>query len=94
MPTLMRLSAIVHGRVHGVFFRDFTYTQATALGLTGQVRNLANGTVEVVAEGPRDAVERLLEQIRVGPPAAEVQKVDFQWQDPTGEFDRFEVRYR
>ena len=94
MPEFVRLSAIVHGRVQGVFFRDFTHTQANALGLTGYVRNLPDGTVETVAEGSTEALERLLEQIRVGPPAAQVVKVDSQWQDSSGEFDRFEVRYR
>ena len=94
MSELIRLSARVHGMVQGVFFRDFTYKQAGALGLTGYVRNLPDGTVEAVAEGSKEALERLLEQIRVGPPAAQVARVDFQWQDPSGEFDRFEVRYR
>jgi acylphosphatase len=94
MPELVRLSAIVHGRVQGVFFRDFTYTEANALGLTGYVRNLPDGTVETVAEGSREALERLLEQIRVGPPAAQVVKLEPRWQDSSGEFDRFEVRHR
>jgi acylphosphatase len=94
MPELVRLSAIVHGRVQGVFFRDFSYTQANALGLTGYVQNLPDGTVKAVAEGSRENLERLLGQIRVGPPAAQVVKVDSQWQESSGEFDRFEVRYR
>lgn len=94
MRELARLSAIVHGRVQGVFFRDFTYTQATALGLTGFARNRLDGTVEAVAEGSKEDLERLLGQIRVGPPAAQVARVDVQWQDPSGEFGRFEVRYR
>ena len=54
----MRLSAIVHGRVQGVLFRDFTCRQAWALGLKGFVRNLPDGTVEAVAEGPQDALNR------------------------------------
>lgn len=93
MSTPARLSAIVHGRVQGVFFRDFTRRQAWALGLTGYVRNLPDGTVAVVAEGPRDALQQLLERIRVGPSGANVEKVDFRWGDHSGEFDRFEVRY-
>jgi acylphosphatase len=93
MSTAVRLSAIVHGRVQGVFFRDFTRRQAWALGLTGYVRNLPDGAVEVVAEGPQDALQQLLERINVGPSGAYVEKVDFQWGDHSGEFDRFEVRY-
>jgi len=93
VSTPMRLSAIVRGRVHGVFFRDFTRRQAWALGLTGYVRNLRDGTVEVVAEGPQGILEQLLEQIKVGPSEAHVEKVDSRWADHSGEFNRFEVRY-
>jgi acylphosphatase len=88
----MRLSAIVHGRVHGVFFRDFTRRQARRLGLTGYVRNVPDGTVEAVAEGPREALEGLLEQLKIGSPEARVDRVDSQWTDPSGEFENFEVR--
>lgn len=94
MSKPMRLSAIIYGRVQGVFFRDFARRQAWDLGLTGYVRNLPDGTVEAVAEGPRDALEQLLQRLKVGSSAARVQKVDFQWGDHTGEFERFEVRYR
>jgi acylphosphatase len=94
MSTPARLSAIVHGRVQGVFFRDSTRTQAIALGLTGYVRNLPDGAVETVAEGAREALESLLAQLRVGPPSARVDRVDVQWGDQRGEFVRFEVRYR
>ncbi len=94
MSRPLRLSAFVHGMVQGVFFRDFTRRQALTLGVTGYVRNQADGTVETVAEGPRESLERLLEQLRVGPPSARVDRVDFKWEEPSGEFDRFEVRYR
>ncbi len=94
MSAPRRLSAIVHGRVQGVFFRGFTRRQAWELGVTGFVRNMPDGTVEVVAEGQQDALEELLERVRTGPSSARVSSVDFSWSDPTGEFDRFEVRYR
>jgi len=93
MSTPVRLSAIVYGRVQGVFFRDTTRRQAWALGLTGYVRNLPDGTVEVVAEGPQDTLQQLLEQIGTGPSGARVEKVESHWGDHSGEFDRFEVRY-
>ncbi len=93
MSTPMRLSAIVHGRVQGVFFRDFTRRQAWALGLTGYVRNVPDGTVEVVAEGPQDVLQQLVGHIKVGPSGARVEKVDLHWGDHRSEFDRFEVRY-
>jgi acylphosphatase len=94
MPELMRLSAIVQGRVQGVFFRDFTRRQALILGLSGYVRNLADGTVEAVAEGPQENLEKLLELLRIGPSGAHVDRVDARWTDHTGEFDHFEVRFR
>ena len=94
MSTPARLFATVHGRVQGVFFRDFARRQALSLGLTGYVRNLAEGTVEAVAEGPRQALEELLRRISVGPPGALVERVDSEWQEHQGEFDRFEVRFR
>ena len=92
MSAPVRLSAIIHGRVQGVFFRDFTRRQALSLGLTGYVRNLPDGTVEVVAEARQDALQQLLEQIEVGPSGGYVEKVDSRWEDHRGEFDRFKVR--
>ena len=93
MPEEVRLHAVVHGRVQGVNFRFYTQLRAQELGVTGYVRNKWDRTVEVVAEGKREAVEKLLEFIKVGPRAALVQRVDSQWQDPTGQFKYFEVRY-
>ena len=88
-----RLHAIVHGRVQGVNFRSTSVREASALGLSGWVRNLRNGTVEVVAEGPRPQLARLLQFLRVGPSAANVTGVDVAWEEPTGEFDQFRVRF-
>ena len=93
MSDKVRLQAIVHGRVQGVNFRYYTQLRAQELGVKGYVRNKWDRTVEVVAEGERGAVEKLLEFIKVGPRAARVQWVDSQWQDPTGQFKHFEVRY-
>lgn len=92
-PAETRLSAIVHGRVQGVNFRYYTQRRAIELGLTGYVRNLWNGTVEVVAEGPRPEVDKLLAFLHAGPRSAFVSQVDARWPAPTGEFTRFEVRY-
>ncbi len=89
----VRLHAIIHGRVQGVSFRYYTRRRAGELGLKGYVRNLWDGTVEVVAEGPRPAVDRLLAFLHKGPPAAFVTQVDVRWAAPTGEFSSFEVRY-
>lgn len=88
-----RLQATVHGRVQGVSFRYYTQRRAHDLGLVGYVRNMWDGTVQVVAEGPRSPVEQLLAFLHSGPRAAFVTQVDTLWPAPTGEFDRFEVRY-
>ena len=93
MPDEVRLQAIVHGHVQGVNFRYYTHLRAQELGVTGYVRNKWDGTVEVVAEGERGAIEKMLEFLKLGPRAARVQRVDSQWQDPTGQFGHFEVRY-
>jgi len=90
---LARMRAIVHGRVQGVSFRYYTQRRASSLDVTGYVRNVWDGTVEVVAEGSREALEELLAFLRVGPRAAMVTQVDTEWPVPTGAFTYFEVRY-
>ena len=64
----VRARAVVHGRVQGVFYRDSCRTEARRLGVRGWVRNRDDGTVEVVAEGPRDRVDQFLSWCRQGPP--------------------------
>ncbi len=88
-----RFSAIVTGMVQGVNFRWFTQRRASELGLVGYVRNRPDGSVELVAEGPRDTLERLLDAVRVGPSMAAVENVDVRWDAPSGEMGRFEIRY-
>ncbi|MBC7251708.1 MAG: acylphosphatase [Anaerolineae bacterium] len=88
-----RLHAIVHGIVQGVNFRYYTALEARRLGVVGYVRNQWDGTVEVVAEGERPLLEKLLLFLHQGPRWAVVERVDVQWQEATGEFRRFEVRY-
>jgi len=86
-----RLHAIIHGRVQGVNFRYYTLIQAQALGLTGWVANRPDGTVEVMAEGPRSALDELLAFLQRGPSHARVDQVDVDWPKPTGQFTRFQV---
>ena len=74
-----RLTAIVRGRVQAVGFRLFVQRHARELGLTGHAENLADGRVEVVAEGPRDDLEMLLVHLRNGPTHARVDDVDVTW---------------
>lgn len=87
-----RLHAIIHGRVQGVGFRAFVVENGLALGAKGWAGNKWDGTVEVVAEGDRQLLERLLTALRRGPRMASVTQVDLDWQSPTGEFKSFSVR--
>ncbi len=91
-PEQARLHALVDGSVQGVGFRAFVIDHATALGLQGWVRNLSDGRVEVVAEGPQDALEKLLERLRLGPRSAFVTEVEKEWLPATGEYKNFNVR--
>ncbi len=92
MADQTRLHAIVRGIVQGVNFRYATRREAQRLLLTGWVRNRPDGTVEVIAEGPRAQLERLLDFLRSGPPMARVTGVEVTWQPATGEFAAFEIR--
>ena len=87
----VRVRVIVHGRVQGVWFRESCRSQATALGLGGWVRNLADGTVEAVFEGSEPAVARAVDWCRTGPDRARVAAVDVRPEAPTGE-PAFRVR--
>lgn len=91
--TQERLSAQVTGRVQGVGFRHFTRKTAGRLDLAGWVRNENDGSVRVEAEGPRSALDDLLDALRDGPRAARVEDVSADWQDADGSFETFEVRH-
>ncbi|MCS7106497.1 MAG: acylphosphatase [Acidilobaceae archaeon] len=88
-----RVRIRVYGLVQGVGFRAWVARKATSMGIDGYVRNEADGTVLVEAEGEREALERLVEQCRRGPPAARVERVEVEWGESIGEFRGFEVRW-
>jgi len=71
----------VHGRVQGVWFRDWTIREAHRRDVDGWVRNRRDGTVEVLAAGEAEAVEALIERLREGPPKARVDRLDVQDSD-------------
>ena len=94
MTNLASVQAVVYGLVQGVFFRDFVYRRATQLGLTGYVRNLPSGeALEVHAEGERKRLEELISYLKIGPPGAEVEKVETSWSEYTGSYSHFSIRY-
>jgi acylphosphatase len=82
---------VVHGRVQGVFFRDTIRRRASERGVAGWVANRADGTVEAVFEGGRDAVDAMVRFANEGPRGAEVERVEVIEEDPEG-LDGFGVR--
>jgi len=88
----VRALVIVSGRVQGVYFRASTRDMARARSLAGWVRNLPDGDVEAVFEGPRDGVEAAVAWCRHGPPGARVDHCDVIWAEPTGD-GPFAIRY-
>ncbi len=88
-----RVHALISGRVQGVWYRASTRQEAIRLGLSGWVKNLPDGRVELVAEGPAQAVDALIKWCHKGPPYAAVDKVDVEEQAPTGKYDDFDLRF-
>jgi acylphosphatase len=80
----VRMTAWVHGRVQGVGFRWFTRSVALELGLRGSASNLADGRVEVVAEGPEESCRRLLDALRSPQAPGRVDSVVDRWSEPRG----------
>ena len=81
---VVRVRAVVHGRVQMVGFRAFVITHADDAGLSGTVRNQPDGTVEAVLEGPAPDVDRMVGLLRQGPSHARVERVDVEYSAPTG----------
>jgi acylphosphatase len=90
VPQNEAVRVFAHGRVQGVGYRNFAQGRAKTLGLTGFARNLSDGvSVEVVAEGPRGALDALIAGLRVGPPLADVREIEVQWIAATGGYAGF-----
>ena len=88
-----QLTLKIYGRVQGVFFRAETARQARSLGLVGKVRYAEDGTVEIVAEGNRGDLERLLKWCQRGPSVSRVEKVGAEWEEYKGDFETFSVSF-
>lgn len=87
-----RVHLFISGTVQGVFFRDSAKQVAQSLGITGYVRNLQDGRVELVAEGEKDSINTLVQWCHKGPPSAIVVSVDIENEHYKDEFDLFDVK--
>jgi acylphosphatase len=87
------IRAVARGRVQGVGFRDFVETRARSLHLAGYVRNMDDGSVEVVAEGPRPALEQLIAYLHDGPRGAYVRAIAVEWGEAAGTYRDFGVEF-
>ncbi len=86
-----RIRIVVRGRVQGVWFRESTKRTAIALGLTGSVRNLESGDVEIIAEGPRNRLDALAVWARTGPEMARVDEIEVEYSPPAGNLIEFRI---
>lgn len=91
MSDLAAFRSVAQGRVQGVYFRAFTSKNAVRLGLRGYVHNLPDNSVEIYAEGERAQLEKLVDKLREGPPAARVHNLSLTWSEYTGNYSNFEV---
>ena len=90
---MLQLRTLISGYVQGVCFRYYTVQKANDLGLKGFVRNLANGRVEVVAQGNKAVLLQLLEWLQKGPSGASVEGVESGWGKAGKKFENFSIKY-
>ncbi|MDP8246266.1 MAG: acylphosphatase [Candidatus Hinthialibacter antarcticus] len=93
MSDAKQVHVIINGRVQGVGYRYFAQNAAQSLGLTGEVRNLADRRVELVAEGPESDLKQLLKRLQAGPALSHVSSLDVNWRPARGEFRGFDITY-
>ena len=89
----VRAHIFISGMVQGVFFRSETRHEAKNRGVKGWVRNIPDGRVEAIFEGEQENVKELIDFCKRGPPEARVTNIDIIWENYTGEFRNFEVKY-
>ncbi len=88
-----RIEIIVFGMVQGVFFRATTRDVARKLGLKGTVRNMRDGSVEIIAEGSEERLNRLISFAKQGPSSAKVYDIQVKWEKTRGDLSYFKVTY-
>lgn len=90
---MKRAHVFIEGRVQGVGFRHFAEVNAEEVGVHGWIKNLPDGRVEAVLEGPIDHLEELVDRLEQGPGASRVDNIDVTVEEATGEFDSFGIAY-
>jgi acylphosphatase len=83
----------IKGRVQGVFYRSFTRDLANSFDLKGWVRNLRDGSVEVVFEGEKEKIDMAVKKCFIGPPGSKVTDIEIKWDTFTGDQEGFSIRY-
>ena len=89
----VRIHVWVKGRVQAVGFRAFVQQNALQIGVTGWVRNVGYSTVEAVAEGPKEKIDAFLQAVKRGPVSSRVDESREEWEQATGEFSSFRVKF-
>ena len=88
---IIRAHVFILGRVQGVNYRAWTKKLAQGLEIAGWVRNIGDGRVETVFEGPKEKIEKIIQKCKSGPMLAGVKHMDVSWEKATGEFADFEI---
>jgi len=89
---MVRRRLVIHGRVQGVFYRASCRAEAEARGLDGWVRNLPDGTVEALLQGPEERVQDMIRWCYQGPPGARVTRIEVSEEAPAGDLRGFRIR--
>jgi acylphosphatase len=90
---MKRANIIAKGKVQKVGYRDFAQDSARELGITGYVENLEDGTVKIVCEGEETKIEEFIRDIKVKKDFIDVSETSVKYEEPTGEFKLFKIKY-
>ncbi|NQU83353.1 MAG: acylphosphatase [Parcubacteria group bacterium] len=90
---MKRVHIKIYGQVQGVFFRVGIKEKADELGIFGWARNIESGGVEIMAEGEKEKLEKLIEWARQGPESAEVEKAEVKWYNNKEDYNNFKIIY-
>lgn len=88
---MIRVHLRISGQIQGVFFRRSAKLEAEKLEIVGWIRNNADGSVEVMAQGPNETIDKFIAWSKKGPPFAKVEKVEVEWLSENQDFDHFDI---